>query len=203
MITIIDYGVGNLGSLGNLFDRIAVPYVITADPNRAAQAEALLLPGVGAAGEGMDNLRARKLDGVLKRKISDGTPFLGICLGMQLLFDRSDESDAICLGILPGTVRKFTPPQKVPQIGWNQVRYKTAPATNDLWRGIPQDSEYYFVNSYYCVPSDASITIGTTDYGIRFPSVIASNTIVATQFHPEKSSNAGVRFIKNFMEAYL
>ena len=203
MITIIDYGVGNLGSLANLFDRLSMPYIISGKPEVISRAEALLLPGVGAAGEGMKNLRDQKLDTVLREKISAGVSFLGICLGMQVLFDQSEEGNTLCLGVMRGSVRRFRMTVKVPQIGWNQVYYPKAIPDNPLWAGIPQGSEYYFVNSYICAPDDPSVVIGTTVYDESLVSAIAAKNGVATQFHPEKSGAAGMQFIKNFVEAYL
>lgn len=200
MITIVDYGIGNLGSLANLFDRLSIPYEIAETPEGIVRARRLLLPGVGSAGEGMRNLKNQKLDMVLKEKIKNGTPFFGICLGMQLLFDISREADTTCLGVLPGTVEKFTKAPKIPQIGWNQVTYPNRAANNPLWKNIPEGSEFYFVNSYICKPTDPSVIIGTTEYGDSFVSAIAKDNMVATQFHPEKSSTVGTQFIKNFME---
>lgn len=203
MITIIDYGIGNLGSLGNMFDALLVPYAISGNPVDIFRATALLLPGVGSAGEGMRNLKNQKLDTVLKEKITKNTPFLGICLGMQLLFESSSEMNTLGLGILSGTVEKFMRAPKIPQIGWNEVMYPRKKKSNILWKNIPEKSEFYFVNSYYCKPNDTSMITGQTEYGELFTSVISINSIVATQFHPEKSGAIGMQFIKNYLEAII
>lgn len=203
MITIIDYGIGNLGSLGNIFTKLGVPYTISGKPDDVIKATVLLLPGVGSAGEGMRNLKNQKLDTVLKEKIINNTPFLGICLGMQLLFETSREMNTTCLGVLSGTVEKFIRAPKIPQIGWNEVIYPVQTIRSALWKNIPEKSEFYFVNSYYCKPSDPSIIAGQTEYGETFASVIATNFIVATQFHPEKSGTVGIQFIKNYLEAII
>ncbi len=204
MITVIDYGVGNLGSVANVLTALGQPYEITADPLRVTQATALLLPGVGAAGVGMNNLKARKLDRAIQQAVEKGTPFLGFCLGMQLLFEYSEEADTRCLGILKGSVKKFQKERRIPQIGWNQVVVETSnPYARKLFDGIPENSAFYFVNSYYPVPRDLSVVAATSEYGECFASVVATNTIVATQFHPEKSANVGFQLLKNFMKEYI
>lgn len=204
MITIIDYGVGNIGSVSNTLARLGRPYEISADPAVVSSADVLLLPGVGAAGVGMQNLRNRGLDTAIRQAIQNGKPFLGFCLGMQLLFEYSEEADAPCLGILKGSVKKFQRERKVPQIGWNQViPVETNPRTRSLFEGIPENSSLYFVNSYYCVPADPSVIAATTEYGETFASVVATNNIVATQFHPEKSGEVGFRLLQNFIKEYV
>jgi glutamine amidotransferase len=204
MITIIDYGVGNIGSVANTLEKLNQKYQISSDASIIASTEVLLLPGVGAAGVGMQNLRERGLDKVIRSEIQDGKTFLGVCLGMQLLFEYSQEADTTCLGILKGTVKKFRKERKVPQIGWNQVIQNTDnPYALRLFDGIVQGSTFYFVNSYYPTPSDLSVVAATTDYGEQFASVVATKNIVAAQFHPEKSGDAGFRLLQNFIKEYV
>lgn len=198
MITIIDYGIGNLGSLVNVFKRLDVPAVISADKQMIQKAKLLILPGVGAAGEGMKNLRERRLDTVIRQEIIRGKPFLGICLGMQLLFNNSEEGNVECLGILKGKVVRFRKEKKIPQIGWNTGKFSNL--EEKLFDRIPDNSYFYFVNSYYCKPADKSIVIGESDYGEKFASIIVKDNIIATQFHPEKSGTVGFQLLKNIIK---
>lgn len=203
-IVIIDYGVGNIGSVTNMLERLGQLYRVSADASAVTQADALLLPGVGAAGVGMANLRARNLDTAIRQAIARGTPFLGFCLGMQLLFDYSEEADTPCLGILKGRVKKFRMERKVPQIGWNAVtQNETNPIAVRLFADIPSGSEFYFVNSYYPVPEDKRIIAATTQYGETFASAVATKNIFATQFHPEKSGKTGQQLLQNFIKENL
>lgn len=204
MITIIDYGVGNIGSVANTLTRLGQEYQVSSDPTVVSSADVLLLPGVGAAGVGMQNLRNCGLDTAIRQAIQKGRPFLGFCLGMQLLFEYSEEANTVCLGILKGTVKKFVSERKVPQIGWNQVTpVEKNVRAKSLFAGIPKNSSFYFVNSYYPVPTDTSVAIAITEYGERFASVIATENIVATQFHPEKSGEVGFRLLQNFIKEYI
>lgn len=204
MITIIDYGVGNIGSVANTLTRLGQSFQISSDPTVVSSADVLLLPGVGAAGVGMQNLRDRGLDTAIRQAIQNGKSFLGFCLGMQLLFEYSEEANTACLGILKGSVNKFQLERKVPQIGWNQVfPNKTNPNAVRLFVGIPEGSAFYFVNSYYPVPADSSVVAATTEYGECFSSVVATKNIVATQFHPEKSGEAGFRLLQNFIKEFV
>lgn len=204
MITIIDYGIGNIGSIANVLQRLGEKYEVSKDASVIESSDALILPGVGAAGAGMRNLQSRGLDQIIWSEVKKGKPFLGICLGMQLLFEYSEEANTTCLGILAGSVKRFRQERKVPQIGWNQViPVKTNPFAKRLFSGIPTNSEFYFVNSYYPVPSDASIAAATTEYGGKFVSVIATKNMVATQFHPEKSGDVGFQLLKNFIKEYI
>lgn len=199
MIAIIDYGIGNLASITNTLNRLNIKSKITADAEELKRADSLILPGVGAAGEGMKNIRERKLDKVLIATVKKGKPFLGICLGMQLLFEKSEEGDVECLGILEGTVKKFRKEKKIPQIGWNSVEFRMK---NSQFQNIPDNSYFYFVNSFYCVPEDKSIIAGETVYGEKFASVVIQRNITATQFHPEKSGKAGFLLLKNFVRSF-
>lgn len=204
MITIIDYGVGNIGSVANTLSRIGQQYQISANSKVIESAEALLLPGVGSAGVAMQNIKRLGLEKPIRSSIQEGKPFLGICLGMQMLFEYSEEADTICLGILKGSVKKFRKAQKVPQIGWNQViPLRTNSAALRLFSGIPRNCSFYFVNSYYPIPEDSSVVAATTEYGEKFASIIATKNIIATQFHPEKSSRKGLQLLQNFMKEYL
>jgi|SRR3989344_2319976 len=186
MIVVIDYGIGNVGSVVNALDKLGVESKISSDPRVIKKARGIILPGVGNAKQGMENLKKRKLDKVIIEEIKKGKPFLGICLGMQLLFDKSEEGNVKCLGVFKGTVKKFKKERKIPQIGWNNVS--------------PDNSFFYFVNSYYCVPSDEKIIVGTTTYGETFASVVRKDNIFGVQFHPEKSGKAGFALLKNFLK---
>lgn len=198
MIGIIDYGLGNLTSVKNALDKLEVPNFISNDPTKLKDSQGLILPGVGAAGAGMKNLKSKKLDKLIIEEVKNGKPFLGTCLGMQLLFDFSEEGDTECLGVLKGKVEKFQTNLKIPQIGWNTVEI-TNPKSKIL-KGIENQSYFYFVNSFYCQPKEKEIITGTTNYGTTFTSVIEKDNIYATQFHSEKSGETGLRLLKNFTE---
>lgn len=200
MIAIVDYKAGNLTSVRLAFDAIAIEAVPTADPAVLARADRIVFPGVGAAASAMANLRATGLIDTLRARIAAGVPFLGICLGTQILLDRSEEDGGgDALGVLPGTVRKFTPSDpacKIPHMGWNQVR---AARPHPLLDGVPDGSDFYFVHSYYPDPADRGDVIGTTDYaGIVFASMIGRGNVAATQFHVEKSGKTGLHVLRNF-----
>jgi len=196
MIVIIDYGLGNLGSVKNTLDKLGVNSVISNSVKQIKAGSGLILPGVGSANQGMKNLKKARLDKVIIDEIKRGKPFLGICLGMQLLFSKSEEGNVRCLDIIEGEVKKFNSQLKVPQIGWNTVEQKTK---NKLFKNIPKNSSFYFVNSYYCQSSDESVVVGISEYGINFCSVLIKKNITATQFHPEKSGQVGQQFIKNWL----
>jgi glutamine amidotransferase len=195
-ITVIDYGLGNLASVAGALKKLVIPYEVSGDINRLKNATALILPGVGAAGRGMENLKKRGIDQIIIEQAKKGTPILGICLGMQLLLTSSEEGNVDCLGLIEGKVKKFDTSLKVPQIGWNQVE------TNNsiLLKGIKNNSYFYFVNSYYCAPDDENITRGITDYDSKFCSVLEKNNLYGVQFHPEKSGDVGLKLLKNFWE---
>ncbi len=195
MITIIDYGLGNLTSVKNALEKLEIPVQISSDPTVIKNAQGLILPGVGAAGEGMRNLQQRGLEKVIVEYVRSGKPLLGICLGMQLLFSQSEEGNVDCLNIVKGKVKKFATDLKVPQIGWNQVR---ANSRSKLFKDVLDDSYFYFVHSYYCEPDDKAVIIGQTDYNQTFCSVLEVKNIFGVQFHPEKSSEAGLQLLNNF-----
>lgn len=209
MIAVIDYGLGNTGSVVNALNTLGVKNVITNDTAVIKKATGLILPGVGAAGQGMKNLKKNGLDKIIVEEIKKCKPFLGICLGMQLLFETSEEGNVNCLGIFEGTVKKFTKMRKIPQIGWNNVETQISKLKSQnnnskqkkLFAGIPNNSYFYFVNSYYCNPKDKKIIAGKTTYGETFASVVAKDNIVGVQFHPEKSGDVGFQLLKNFIDA--
>ena len=197
MIVIIDYGVGNLASVKNALDKLGAKSKISSDFMEIRKADALILPGVGAARQGTKNLKKSGLDKVIVDEIGRGKPFLGICLGMQLLFEKSEEGNVKCLGILKGLVKKFQKMKKIPQIGWNQIETNN---NSKLLKGIKNKSYFYFVNSYYCDPNIKDIAKGITEYGQRFCSVLEKDNIFGVQFHPERSGENGLQLLKNFWE---
>lgn len=204
MITVIDYKAGNLTSVKLAFESLGVEARITDRAEDVLAAEKLIFPGVGAAGASMDTLRRLKLDGPIKRQIAAGVPTLVICVGMQLLFDYSEENDNTpCLGIVPGAVKRFVAPEpsfKIPQMGWNSVKF-AKPNPHPLLAGIEDESEFYFVHSYYPAPTDSDIVLARTEYsGANFSSVIGRDNFMATQFHPEKSGRIGLQLLKNFSQ---
>jgi len=207
MITIIDYGMGNLRSVSKALESLGASVRISSDPREVAEADKVILPGVGASPAAMQELMRRKLVEPIKAAVASGKPYLGICLGLQLLFERSEEGEgATCLGILPGVVRKFTlhSTLKVPHMGWNQVvrspqsvvRSQTA---CPLLKRIPDGSFFYFVHSYYAQPTDPSMVALEADYGGRFAAMVWRDNLYATQFHPEKSQAVGLKLLENFV----
>jgi glutamine amidotransferase len=200
MIAIIDYQMGNLRSVQKGFERVGHQAVITSDPVQIAQAEKLVLPGVGAFADAMSELNRRELVGPIRAAIDEGKPFLGICLGLQLLFETSYEDGCHQgLGVLAGEVVRFDLPApfKVPHMGWNQASIRQqAPLLTD----VEQETYFYFVHSYYVVPRDLEVVAMETEYHQPFCSMIWRNNLVATQFHPEKSQAKGLVLLKNFAE---
>ena len=205
MIAIIDYGMGNLRSVQKGFERVGAEAVVTADPGTLFEAERIVLPGVGAFRDCMRNLEQAGFIEPILKSIDAGKPFMGICVGMQLLFTDSVEFGLYSgLNLIPGHVVRF-PDQMtvagerlpVPQMGWNQLSFKRRPPA---FEGIADNSNVYFVHSYYVIPDDESVIATTTDYGIEFCSSVWKDNIVATQFHPEKSQDVGLRILKNFAE---
>jgi glutamine amidotransferase len=197
-IVVVDYDAGNLRSVQRAMEHVGLHPLVTPDPRDVARAEALVLPGVGSAQDCMRKLRERGLIEPLRAYAASRRPFLGVCVGLQLLFETSEEGGGVeCLGILPGTVKRFKnlPGLKVPQIGWNQVAFT---ARHPLLEGIPSDSYFYFVHSYYAEPSEPEVTIGRSEYGVDFAAIVARDNVVATQFHPEKSADLGLQIYANF-----
>ena len=201
MIAIIDYGIGNLGSVVKAFKYLEIPVTLTSDENEIRSAEAVVLPGVGAFGEGMNNLQERNLKQVIFDDVADGKPFLGICLGLQLLFSSSEEDhDIPGLDLIDGKVTKFDIKQvdKIPHMGWNQVELKQ---DDPVFEGFSRPHNLYFVHSYYVDPVDEDVILGKTKYGSEdFVSVIRKGNVWGIQCHPEKSSKVGLKVLKNFNE---
>ena len=196
-IVIIDYESGNLRSVSRAVERAGVTPRVTSDPAEVAAADGLIVPGQGSGPSAMRALQARDLVRPLLDYIASGRPYLGVCLGLQLLLDATDEGDADCLGLAPGRVRRLPDGLKVPHMGWNTVRFQRE---HPLWEGIPQDSHFYFVHSYYADPVERSDVAGLTEYGVEFCSIYAHDNVVATQFHPEKSGDNGLRIYANFVK---
>jgi imidazole glycerol-phosphate synthase subunit HisH len=203
MIAIIDYNAGNLTSVKRAVDYLGKKSVITDDYSAIMDADRIIFPGVGAAGRAMSDLTGRKLDQALIEAFKNKKPILGICLGTQIIMEKSEENDTKCLGIIKGRVAKFIhdPAEgrsfKVPHMGWNRVRFKR---THPVFNGVEKDSEFYFVHSYYPVPDDPEKVLGETDYITGFASVLAFGNLVAMQFHPEKSGAPGLKILDNFSE---
>ncbi|HKC93673.1 MAG TPA: imidazole glycerol phosphate synthase subunit HisH [Nitrospira sp.] len=198
MIAIVDYGMGNLRSVSKAFEAAGHQAVVTRDKRVINNASHVVLPGVGAFGDCMANLEKFELAEAIRSTIQSGKPFLGICLGLQLLFTESEEFGVHKgLGLIPGKVRRFAldPALKVPHMGWNQVNLERP---CPLFEGIADGSNWYFVHSYFVDPTDRAVSATTTTYGIPFVSAIWSENIVACQFHPEKSQSVGLRLVKNF-----
>lgn len=198
MIAIIDYGMGNLRSVSKAFEAVGHQAVVTRDKKTIKSASHVVLPGVGAFGDCMANLERFELVEPIRSTIQSGKPFLGICLGLQLLFTESEEFGVHNgLGVIPGKVKKFTldPTLKVPHMGWNQVNVQRP---CPLFEGIVDGSNWYFVHSYFVDPTDRAVAATTTTYGIPFVSAIWKENVVACQFHPEKSQSIGLRLVKNF-----
>ncbi len=198
-LTIVDYGAGNLRSVYMAFQRLGISARVSSEPRDLAAAKAIVLPGVGAFGDNIGRIRARGLEEPLVAAIRAEVPFLGICLGLQMLFETSDElGEHRGLGVLAGRVRRFPPGLHVPQMGWNQVR-QVRPCA--LWRDLPDDSYVYLVHSYYVEPQEAEVVAGTTDYGLTYASAVAQGNLYGIQFHPEKSQDVGARILHNFCRA--
>jgi glutamine amidotransferase len=201
MIGIVNYGMGNLRSVEKAFEAVGARVVLSSDEAELAECHALVLPGVGAFGDGMAGLRARGLDRFVVRRVGDGVPLIGLCLGLQLLFEESEEFGAHTgLGLLRGRVVRFPESVRViPHTGWNAVRpTREAP----LFEGIADESYFYFVHSFYVEPADPEDALATTEYrGVVFPSVCGRGAVYGAQFHPEKSHHAGLRMLGNFAKA--
>lgn len=198
---IIDYGMGNLRSVQKAFERIGEDARISSSATEIATADRLVLPGVGAFRDAIGALKNADLCSVIRDHVLADRPFLGICLGMQLLLDVSfEDGEYEGLGVIPGTVQRFElPPEyKIPHMGWNQIQCQSQP-THRLLQMSGQEPWFYFVHSYHVVPADRSWVAATTDYGCSFVSVVAKGNVMATQFHPEKSQSCGLRLLKNFV----
>lgn len=203
MIAILDYKAGNLTSVKRALDHLGFSCRITNSPEEIRKADRVVFPGVGAAGKSMENLGQLGLDTLIKELFLARVPLLCICVGLQVLFDLSEENLTRCLGILPGEVRRFPEKMvsergdflKIPHMGWNEVKFCQ---DHPVVEGIPAGSEFYFVHSYYPRPGSDDIRLGTTEYGITFTSAVALQNLVAVQFHPEKSGKPGLKLLDNF-----
>lgn len=195
-VAIIDYGVGNLRSVEKAFAAAGVDAVVTADQQVMRAAERLVLPGVGAFAACMGALGEHGFVDLVLERAQQGTPLLGVCVGMQMLFEESEEfGQTKGLGLLRGRVRRFKDELVVPHMGWNKVHQRTA---NSLFEKVDDDSFFYFVHSYYCEPSEADSIVGETDYGVRFASIVRQRNVCGVQFHPEKSQATGLQLLRNF-----
>lgn len=198
MITIIDYKAGNQTSVKRALDHLHIPNQISADPTIIRGAKRLIFPGVGHARASMEVLAERGLDSAIRDAFASGIPILGICIGSQIILDRSEEGDTSCLGLIPGESKKFQFADnqfKIPHMGWNAVTYLTPHA---LFDRIPNGSEFYYVHSFYPQPTEETAVFAVTEYGIEFPAVIGRKNLFAAQFHAEKSGQVGLRLLRNF-----
>jgi imidazole glycerol-phosphate synthase subunit HisH len=194
MTVIIDYGMGNLGSVAKALAFLGFPAQVTSDPDLVAQADRLVLPGVGAMDYAMSQLRERSMDQAIAAFLKTGRPFLGICLGMQLMFESSEEGHTQGLGLLPGVVRRFPdqPGLKVPHMGWNRLQ-------DSRLALLPEGGSFYFVHSYYVDPAEPSLTAARSFHGIPFTAAVQQDQILLTQFHPEKSGDAGLQLLRDWI----
>ncbi|SDB49263.1 MULTISPECIES: imidazole glycerol phosphate synthase subunit HisH [unclassified Butyrivibrio] len=200
MLAVIDYDAGNIKSVENAFKYLGTDICVTRDPGEIMRADRVILPGVGAFGDAMKKLNEYNLTDVIRTVAGSGTPFMGICLGLQLLFDSSEESEGVSgLSILPGKIRRIPDNNglKVPQIGWNNLKY---PNKGKLFEGIDEDSYVYFVHSYYLDAADKSIVTATTEYGVTVDASVEKGNVFACQFHPEKSAEVGMEILRNFLK---
>jgi glutamine amidotransferase len=199
-VTIVDYGAGNLRSVAKAVEKLGHTPQITDDPDKVLKARAVIFPGQGASEPAMRALHENGLVEPIRDVIKKGVPFFGVCLGLQLLLDSSEEGPMPCLGMASGRVLLLPSQVKRPHMGWNQVALH---GTHPVFDGVESGSYFYFVHSYYAAPQDQTLVLGTTDYGLEFCSVIAVGNLVATQFHPEKSGVLGLRLYENFLKSMV
>jgi len=206
MIIVVDYGMGNLRSVSKAIEKVGAKVKISSSPKDILTADKLILPGVGAFKDAMEELKSHRLIEPIKKFVGAGKPFLGLCLGLQLIFSKSEEGGVNKgLNLIKGRVVKFKSKKlKIPHMGWNQLRVEGRGSRVEekcpLLKGVPEGTYVYFVHSYYAVPEDNKCVAAWTDYGVRFPSVICSKNIYATQFHPEKSQELGLKILRNFVK---
>ena len=201
MIAIIDYGAGNLRSVANAIAKLGYQPRVTNNPGDVLSAAAVILPGVGAAADTMRNLAESGMSEVIRQLISEERPLFAICMGMQVMLQGSEEGGwHECLGVIPGIVRRLGSGVKIPHMGWNQVKQRVV---HPIFDAIPDEANFYFVHSYYADPDDTSVVAGTTDYGVSMCSIMIKGSLVATQFHPEKSGKYGLRMYSNFLQMAL
>ena len=199
-IVIVDYGAGNLRSVQRAFEHLGHQAVISDRPEDVRSAAALVFPGQGASAPAMARLDEGGLSEAIRSAIAADTPFFGVCLGLQLLMEHSEEGNTPCLGVFRGSTRRLPPDRKVPHMGWNRVQLCRS---HPVFAGVPEGSYFYFVHSYYAVPIDEASVLATTSYGLDFCSVTAVGNLVATQFHPEKSGAVGLRLYDNFVRSVV
>ena len=201
MIAVVDYGAGNLRSVTNAITKLGYQSKTTSHPDEVFDAQAVILPGVGAAADTMKNLRAKGLVDPICQLIAEGHPFFGVCIGLQILLTGTEEGGwHECLNVIPGRVRKLPHGLKIPHMGWNQVKQRIH---HPIFEGITDEANFYFVHSYYAEPDDKSLIAAETDYGIPICSVLTRGNLIATQFHPEKSGELGLRMYHNFIKLAL
>ena len=201
MIAIIDYGAGNLRSVANAIVKLGYQPRVTDNPGDVLGAAAVILPGVGAAADTMRSLAESGMSEVIRQLISEERPLFAVCMGMQVMLRGSEEGGwHECLGVVPGIVRRLGSGIKIPHMGWNQVKQRIA---HPIFDAIPDEANFYFVHSYYADPDDTSVVAGTTDYGVSMCSIMIKGSLVATQFHPEKSGKYGLRMYSNFLQMAL
>ena len=196
-VAIIDYGAGNLRSVAKALESLGANPMVTDDLKEMEASDALILPGQGACDSAMMALQAHEMTDFVKQAINNGHPFFGVCLGLQLLFDSTEEGNVNCLGIIPGQVRRFPSGLKVPHMGWNTIELENT--EHPVFANVPQGSYFYFVHSFYSEPETSETLAATTEYGLVFCSAVARGNLVATQFHPEKSGPRGLSLYANFL----
>ncbi len=199
-VAVIDYESGNLRSVSRALGKAGVQPAVTSDPALVEAADAVVLPGVGSGSAAMRALHLRKLVEPLRKAAASGKPMLCVCLGLHLLMDDTQEGGSPCLGIIAGSTKKLPSGLKVPHMGWNNVAHNN---DHPLLCGIPHSSYFYFVHSYYGQPADPSLAVGITEYGLRFCSILVQDNVMATQFHPEKSGDMGLKIYQNFVDYAL
>jgi imidazole glycerol-phosphate synthase subunit HisH len=198
MIAVINYGAGNLGSVVNAINRLGYKFEITSSPEKILAAKAVVLPGVGAAGDCMEKLVNTGVAETIVKLVAENRPILAICVGLQVLLTGTEEGGwHKCMNLVPGKVKRLPPGLKIPHMGWNQVKQEIK---HPIFNGIPDKTNFYFVHSYYADPDDKSVVATSTEYGIPFCSMVIKNNLIATQFHPEKSSAMGLKMYSNFFE---
>ena len=201
VIAIIDYGAGNLRSVANALTKLGYHPKVTSDPCEVLDAAAVILPGVGAAADTMNSLEKLGMTDAIRQLIQQGRPLFAICVGLQILFSRTEEGGwHECLGVIPGKVKRLPRGLKIPHIGWNQVKQRVS---HPVFEGIPDEANFYFVHSFYAEPEDMSVVAGTTSYGVSMCCVVIKDNLVATQFHPEKSGEHGLKMYANFLKIAL
>ena len=203
MVGIIDYKAGNIKSVERALAALGCQYIIADKPTDLEKASKLIFPGVGDAQYAMEQLKLSGFDSFLREKVAQQVPVLGICLGSQIVFDFSEEGETPCLGLIPGSIRHFSSiktnfPLKVPHMGWNNLQYRGGAGDSGLFAGIREEQSYYFVHSYVIQPEEDSVILATADYGITVPAAVKKGSLVAVQFHPEKSGEPGLRLLRNF-----